>query len=208
MVQQIWQGASAWRQPEAQVGAGHTRIAVDVTFLRMGRRPTDPLHGLAAGDTVVQVISPTVGFYRYLYNTVGHDYCWWLRRVASDAELAGLLAEPRVTLHVLYRGGEPGGFFELDARHGGEVNISYFGLMPHLVGKGVGQAFLRTAVDEAWSRVLSRPGLGIRVNTCTADHPRALGSYLHARFKPIRTVRELWNIPDHLGLPIPDALRA
>ncbi|WP_428393235.1 GNAT family N-acetyltransferase [Lichenicoccus sp.] len=208
MVQQIWQGAPVWRQAASSVAADHTRIAVDVTFLRMGRRPVEPAPGFAPGDGISHLTAPTVGFYRYLYGTVGHDYCWWLRRVATDAELAALLTDSHISLHVLYRDGAPGGFFELDSRHGGEVNISYFGLLPHLVGKGVGQAFLRAAIDQAWSRVLPRPGLGIRVNTCTADHPRALGSYLRAGFKPIRTVRELWNIPDSLGLPIPDALRA
>ena len=186
----------------------HSRIAVDVTFLRMGRRPGDPGPRLPLGAEIVGLAAPTVGFYRYLYGTVGHAYCWWLRRMASDDEIAGLLTDNRISLHVLYQGGEPGGFFELDARHGGEVNISYFGLAPHLIGRGFGTAFLRAAIDEAWSRVRPAPGLGIRVNTCTADHPRALGCYLRAGFKPIRTVREIWNIPDQLGLPIPSKLRA
>ena len=212
MVQQVpaWQDqtGAAWPGPAVASAETYSRIAVDVTFLRMGRRPTDPVPELPSGAAVVPVPAPTVGFYRYLYGTVGHDYCWWLRRAASDRELAALLADARVSLHVLYHQGEPGGFFELDARHGGEVNISYFGLMPHLVGYGIGAPCLRRAIDEAWLRVPARPGLGIRVNTCTADHPRALGSYLRAGFKPIRTVREIWNIPDRLGLPIPAHLRA
>ncbi len=198
----------SWADDEAGVPDRHSRIAVDVTFLRMGRRPEGHATKLPSDCPVLQVRTPTVGFYRYLYGTVGHDYCWWLRRVASDQEIAALLADARISLHVLYHEAEPGGFFELDSRHGGEVNLSYFGLMPHLVGRRLGTAFLRAAIDEAWSRVLPRPGLGIRVNTCTADHPRALGSYLRAGFKPIRTVRELWNIPDHLGMPIPSHLRA
>jgi GNAT superfamily N-acetyltransferase len=196
--------------------AGFSRIAVDVTFLRMTSRPDQPAVALPPDYGLVCPPSPTTGFYRYLYGGVGQDYCWWLRRVAADADLAALLAEPRIKLHVLYHQGEPGGFFELDGRLGNEVNISYFGLMPHLVGKGIGPAFLRAAVDAAWSQVDlqlgARPGSrlagGIRVNTCTADHPRALGSYLRAGFKPVRTVREIWNIPDHLGLPIPQHLRA
>lgn len=196
----------AW--PGTPVSDGVSRIAVDVTFLRMAGRPEEPAPALPADCAIVPVPTPTVGFYRYLYGAVGHDYCWWLRRAASDAELAALLSDPRISLHVLYRGGEPGGFFELDGRLAGEVNISYFGLMPHQVGKRIGVAFLRAAVDAAWAQVGARAGGGIRVNTCTADHPRALGSYLRVGFKPVRTVREIWNIPDHLGLPIPSHLRA
>ena len=198
-------------QPAASTARSFSRIAVDVTFLRMTAKPDQAAPALPPGFDIVPVPSPTVGFYRYLYGMVGRDYCWWLRRVADDGEIAALLADPRTALHVLYHQGEPGGFFELDGRLGGEVNIGYFGLMPHLIGRRVGTAFLRAAVDAAWRQVEvqagSKPG-GIRVNTCTADHPRALDGYLRAGFKPIRSVREIWNIPNHLGLPIPQRLRA
>jgi len=205
--------------PDALASEGVSRIAVDVTFLRMASRPEPPSPAMPPEYCVLPVPATTTGFYRYLYGTVGRDYCWWLRRMAADAEIAALLAEPQVFIHVLYHRGEPGGFFELDGRLGSEVNISYFGLMPHLVGRGIGSAFLRAAVDAAWTQVdeqlgsqAARPGSrsigGVRVNTCTADHPRALGGYLRTGFKPIRTVREIWNIPDHLGLPIPQHLRA
>ena len=155
----------------------------------------------------MRVSAPSVGFYRYLYGTVGHEYCWWLRRATGDGEIAALLADPGISLHVLYHQGEPGGFFELDGRMRGEINISYFGLMPHLIGKGIGLAFLAAAIEAGWTRI-GHQGGGVRVNTCTADHPRALGSYIRAGFKPIRTVREVWSIPDHLGMPIPPHLRA
>ena len=197
----------AWSRPDASAPEGFSRIAVDVTFLRMPTRPEQPGPRLPADYQLLRVPAPTVGFYRYLYGTVGHDYCWWLRRAAGDAELAALLADPATSIHVLYHGGEPGGFFELDARARGEVNISYFGLMPHQVGRGVGGAFLRAAIDAGWA-LIGPAGGGLRVNTCTADHPRALGRYIQAGFRPTRSVREVWNIPDRLGLPIPGHLRA
>jgi hypothetical protein len=45
------------------------------------------------------------------------------------------------------------------------------------------------------------------VNTCTADHPRALPNYLAAGFARLRTVREVWQVPHRLGLNIPPRLR-
>ena len=194
-------GAAA-RQSRPDDGP-RTRIAVDVTFMHMDRAPAEPATLLPDGVSLVRIAAPTVAFYRYLYATVGGPYCWWLRRVAPDREIASLLASPLIAIHVLYRGGEPGGFFELDRRLG-DVNLAYFGLMPHLVGQGVGTAFLRAAIDAAWAFA----PVSLRVNTCTADHPRALPGYLRAGFQPIRTVREVWDIPDHLGLPIPNSLRA
>jgi GNAT superfamily N-acetyltransferase len=179
------------------------RVAVTVTFLRMDVPPQWPAPPLLADASLVAVTAPTVAFYRFLYDTVGADYLWWLRRTVPDADIAAMLADPRVTLHVLYRGGQPAGFFEIDARSGSDANLSYFGLMPHAVGHGFGMAFLRAAIDAAWA-VTRR---GVTVNTCTADHPRALPGYVRAGFRPVRQARETWHVPLSLGLRIPDALR-
>ena len=180
------------------------RVTVTVTFLRMDRAPPGPSAGLPTDCQVVRIATPTVGFYRYLYDTVGADYVWWLRRTMPDAELGQLLRDPQVSIHVLYNGGEPAGFFELDARGWPDVNLSYFGLMPHAIGTGVGYPFLRQAVDAAW-----RQGpRGMTVNTCTADHPRALPTYLRAGFRTVRQVRELWSVPLRLGMRIPEHLRS
>jgi len=178
-------------------------VAVDVTFLRMDRPPADPAPALPPDTRMERLARCTVPFYRYLYNTVGQAYVWWLRRTVPDAELAALLGNPRVSVHVLYRNGEPAGFYELERRGSESVNISYFGLMPHAVGQGMGRAFLRHAVNEAWAE---RPRM-VTVNTCTADHPRALPNYRAVGFEPLRTVREVWRVPVRLGLPIPDRLR-
>ena len=181
-----------------------TRVGVTVTFLRMDRRPVDPPPPLPRDASLVRLAAPSVPFYRYLYDTVGGPHLWWLRRVLPDSALSGILGDPMVGIHVLYRGGEPAGFFELDARARPDVNLSYFGLMPHTVGRGFGTAFLRAAVDEAFSQ----SGRGVTVNTCTADHRRALPTYLRTGFKPLRTVREVWDVPTRLGMAIPDHLRA
>ncbi|MEJ0019441.1 MAG: GNAT family N-acetyltransferase [Acetobacteraceae bacterium] len=178
------------------------RVTVTVTFLRMDRPPAGPSPGLPTNYQVVAVQSPTVGFYRYLYNTVGADYVWWLRRTMPDQDVAMLLRDPTVSINVLYSGGQPAGFFELDGRGWPDMNLSYFGLMPHAIGAGVGFPFLRSAVDAAW-----RTGpRGVTVNTCTADHPRALPTYLRAGFRTLRQVREVWNVPLRLGMRIPERL--
>jgi GNAT superfamily N-acetyltransferase len=180
------------------------RVTVAVTFLRMDRPPAGPSLGLPIDYQVVQVQSPTVGFYRYLYNTVGADYVWWLRRTMPDRDLAMLLRDPAVSIHALYSGGQPAGFFELDGRGWPDINLSYFGLMPHAIGAGVGHPFLRSAVDAAWRQ---NPR-GMTVNTCTADHPRALPTYLRSGFRTLRAVREVWNVPLRLGMRIPERLLA
>jgi GNAT superfamily N-acetyltransferase len=178
-------------------------VGVTVTFLRMSAPPDGPAPALPPDSSLVRLAKPTVAFYRYLYNTVGARYVWWLRRIATDRELAVILAHPRVSIHVLYRDGEPAGFFELDGRVAPDVNIGYFGLLPHAIGQGLGYTLLRLAITGAWSR----GPRGVMVNTCTADHPRALPNYLRAGFTTVRRIREVWDVPAHLGLDIPDELR-
>lgn len=179
------------------------RIAVDITFLRMDQPPAQAVPSLPDGCLLSYVPAPSVAFYRYLYHTVGRDYCWWLRRIEPDERLACMLARESVLVFVLYRHGEPAGFFELELRAGPDCNISYFGLMPHAIGQRLGAVFLDVAVAAAWSL---KPR-GVTVNTCTADHPRALPAYRRAGFIRLRTVREVWEIPRYLNLPIPAHLR-
>jgi GNAT superfamily N-acetyltransferase len=169
----------------------------------MDRPPADPAPPLPPGVDVRRDRWCSVAQYRALYNGVGADYVWWLRRVLPDHQLAAMLRDPRVSIHLLTIGGETGGFCELDRTNWPVVNISYFGLLPHAVGRGIGFVFLRHAVGTAW-------GMGPRavtVNTCTADHPRALPNYLRAGFRIVREVKEDWAVPERLGLRIPDALR-
>ena len=181
-----------------------TRVLVTVTFLRMDAPPSGPAPSLPVGAQVLRLAAPSVPFYRYLYDTVGAPHCWWMRRAMPDDELAALLRAPGLAINVLYHGGEPIGFAELDARPWPSVNLSYFGLVPHFVAKGYGFRFLRHSVDIVW-----RSGArAMTVNTCTADHPNALPTYRRAGFRPLRQVRECWDVPIRLGLTIPEALRA
>ncbi|KDU95737.1 acetyltransferase [Komagataeibacter rhaeticus AF1] len=182
---------------------GGTRIGVDVTFLCMDRPPPGAPLALPEGYSIRRVCRPGVAWYRGLYDAVGHDYCWWLRRVMPDHQLATLLSSPGIGVHVLYDGDAPAGFCELDSRYGPDVNIAYFGLLPAWVGRGVGRAFLDQMVATTWRL---RPAV-VRVNTCTADHPRALPNYLRAGFRKVRTIHEIWTIPDTLALPLPERLR-
>jgi GNAT superfamily N-acetyltransferase len=176
------------------------RVAVTVTFLRMDSRPA-PGSALPEQTSIVRVDQCTVSFYRYLYDTVGGDYVWWLRRTLSHAALQSILRDPGVSIHVLYSGGEPAGFFELDRRGRPTINLSYFGLMPHAIGHGLGRAFLDAAVQAAWNA--SPVVRAVTVNTCTADHPRALPGYIRAGFQQVRRIDEVWEVPTRLGLAIP-----
>src|SRR3546814_10814505 len=88
-----------------------------------GRPTLPPVHPPAGTKyALLRAEHPTVGFYRYLYNAVGGEWRWWYRRQMSDADLAGILADDRVEVFVLYGDGAPAGYFELDRRGQAAVN--------------------------------------------------------------------------------------
>jgi GNAT superfamily N-acetyltransferase len=181
-----------------------TRIAVDVTFLRMDRRSQGAVPVLPDGLEVERLFPRcSVAQYRRLYRTVGHDYVWWLRRTLSDGELDAILHDRAVSISVLRDAEGELGFYELDRRAWPVINLAYFGLVGRAIGFGVGLPFLHHAIEAAWSEGCS----ALTVNTCTADHPRALPNYIRAGFQKLRTIREEWPVPDRLGLPIPERLR-
>ena len=79
---------------------------------------------------------------------------------------------------MLYAGGVPAGYFELDAAAANETELCYFGLVPEFIGRGFWVFLLRAAIDQAWLRPINR----LWVHTRTFDHPRALGNYQRAGF--------------------------
>ena len=192
--------------------AGETfdRVLVTVTFMRMNNRPKRPRAAPPPGVELAPA-RLDVAAYRALYDAVGGRWLWWLRRVMPDELLARHLASPMVAISLLRVEGKVAGFYETDACAWPDVNLNYFGLLPEAMGRGLGRYMLAAAVDEVFAGPTGPAGLaglrGMTVNTCTADHARALPNYLAAGFVETRRVREVWDIPRRLGLAIPDHLR-
>ena len=179
------------------------RVAVRVTFLRLESPPVGPAPALPQGHDIRPRPDCGVAEFRALYDGVGANHLWWLRRTLSDGDLAAHLAKSDVAVHVLERSSRATGFHEIERVDRETVNINYFGLFPDAVGHGLGGPFLRHAIDLgfAWG------ARSLTVNTCTADHPRALRTYQAAGFVVTRAVDEIWQVPTRLGLTIPSGLR-
>ncbi|GAN78741.1 GNAT family N-acetyltransferase [Acidocella aminolytica] len=180
------------------------RAIVTVVFLRMMSRPQRAPATLPPGVTVTRE-SLNLAAYRGLYDEIGHPWLWWLRRVMPDHLLEKHLASSTVSLHMLRVDGELAGFYELDAGHWPYVNLNYFGLRERFIGHGLGKPFLDHAVDTVFEGATALRGMS--VNTCNADHPRALPNYIAAGFTEYRRGQEEWDIPVRLGFTIPDHLR-
>jgi GNAT superfamily N-acetyltransferase len=166
-------------------------LDVTIVFLEMHRAPTRPAPEPPRPDlTIVRASDPTVSFYRYLYGEVGRTWLWYERRRMGDGELAAIVKDPAVEVHVLYVGGVPAGYAELDRREPGQIELAYFGLIPAFIGAGLGAYFLAWSIDRAWSYQPAR----LWVHTCSLDHPRALPTYVNAGFAEY--ARKSVRIPD------------
>jgi len=64
--------------------------------------------------SIVRANSPTIEFYRFLYNNAGEEFLWGDRRRLSDTDLLTLISPETCHLMVLYESGTPAGFCELD----------------------------------------------------------------------------------------------
>lgn len=165
--------------------AAGDEISYTITYLEMLARPTAPLPPRPINQNIALIAAtePPVTYFLYLYGAVGAEYEWTDWFDATPQEQQDFVKNPTVSLYTLIVDGWPGGFFMLDGSEPGTCDLAYFGLMPEAIGRGLGHWFLATAIDMGWDR----PGTErLTVNTCTLDHPRALGLYQRLGFRPYR----------------------
>src|SRR5581483_1138974 len=180
-------------RPGAIDAAAMALIEDTITYLEMFARPAVPrLPAPAAKLALIRAEDCPVGFYRYLYETVGTDWLWFERRLWSDAALAAEITRPTTEIFVLYAAGVPAGYFELNAAEARETELNYFGLVPEFIGRGLGAFLLQAAIDRAWSRRF--------------DHPRALPNYQRAGFT-VYARRQLSFADPRLSGILPRSLR-
>lgn len=169
-----------WQDPDARASK-RPRLTITVTYLEMSatvlrKQPPHPAEPMP----FLRVRQADIAFYRFLYRRIGAPWCWYERSLLSDDELATLLAEPERELYVMYGDGAPAGLAELHRRPD-HVELSYFGLDPAWIGRGVGRHLMAATLDAAFL-----PGTPlVKTNTCTLDHPRALAFYQRSGFTAV-----------------------
>ncbi len=132
------------------------------------------------GLQVLRMTTPDVAYYKFLYEAVGAMWRWRDRLLMTEAELEATLA--RTTADVLYMGGVPAGYVELEVQ-GTDTEIVYFGLRPTFFGRGLGKHLLSWGINAAWDAGAQR----VWVHTCNLDGPHALVNYQKRGFKIYKT---------------------
>ena len=158
-------------------------IAVTRTYLEM--RSPHALRSYHADDAHVRferVVECPISFFRYLYREVGRPHHWIDRLSWSDDQVAARLADPRVSLWVMYVDGAPAGYAELERHPDDSTEIVYFGLLPEFTRRGLGKLMLTATVERAWEQGTSR----VWLHTCTLDDRAALPNYIKRGFAPFK----------------------
>jgi GNAT superfamily N-acetyltransferase len=119
-----------------------------------------------------------VGFYRYLYKSVGEKWRWRDRLLISSSELREILSKSTTHVYILYISGAPAGYVELD-QQGSSTEIAYFGLREEYQGRGLGKHLLSYGIQKAWELGARR----VFLHTCNLDGPYALANYQKRGFR-------------------------
>jgi len=129
---------------------------------------------------------------RFFYVAVGSDWGWHERLAWDRARWLTWLDRPELETWIGYLDGTPVGYYELEVQPNRQVQLSYFGLLPSFIGRGLGAELLSWAVGRAWELGPER----VWLHTCTMDHPRALTNYLGRGFTRYAAEERVERLPD------------
>ena len=135
---------------------------------------------------------------RDLYRNVGREWYWADRYDWSLSQWNYHIQKPDVSLWVMQRDNEPLGYYELELQQNDDVEVSYFGLLPGSIGKGLGKYMLVDSFRRSFNDLnASRTWL----HTCTLDHPQALSNYQSRGMRIYKKKSEIQYIPDEWNSP-------
>ncbi len=157
------------------------------TYLEMNQRADFAPAFIKAPDIeIVMMEMPDLGFYKFLYQSVGAEWAWRDRLQISNAELRSILSSPNTQVYVMYVSGSPAGYVELFRHADDSVEIAYFGLRRDYMGRGLGKHLLSYGVARAWEMDAER----VWLHTCNLDGPHALANYEKRGFRIYNVVEE------------------
>jgi GNAT superfamily N-acetyltransferase len=179
---------------------------VRITYLEMGsREELRPASRVPRDVLLLKAAIPSPELGRFLYTSVGGEWYWRERLGWTWKKWHAWLSRPEVETWVAYQSGTPAGYFELEAQPEGRAQLTYFGLLPSFIGKGLGGYLLSEAIDRAWH--MGPEVRRVWVHTCSLDHPGALPNYLARGFRIFKEEEHQVTLPEEPPGPWPGADR-
>ena len=160
------------------------KVSYDVSYLEMITRPIFnwPKSKIFKKVCVVESSEISSGTFLQLYEKVGRQYEWTDQFLCKRSKVDSFITSKKVNFYQMLVNNDISGFFVLDFRVCKVCDLSYFGLLPIYIGKGLGSYMLRYAILTAWGQDIEK----MTVNTNTLDHRNALPLYKKYGFTTIR----------------------
>jgi GNAT superfamily N-acetyltransferase len=130
---------------------------------------------------LLRLDEPAVAFYRYLHDEAGTGASRLRLSTFDDEEVFVHLLEETLEVFVLFLGGAPAGFFELDRSDPGVARVVQVGLTTEFQGRGLGKYLVAVAVETAWDEDPDHLWTSVDAD----EDPRALLLYQWAGFVPV-----------------------
>jgi GNAT superfamily N-acetyltransferase len=167
------------------------KLAAVVTYLEMRTPPPFVPSPTTSDFAIRRVARPDLDWYRALYRAIGEPWLWFSRLRMSNDELRAVLHDSAVDVFALSHADTDLGLLEFDRRCFPDIELSFLGVTPTLIGKGAGRALLQHCLPLAWEHHPQR----VWLHTCTSDHPAALAFYIKAGFVPYKRAIEIADDP-------------
>jgi hypothetical protein len=127
---------------------------------------------------------------------IGRAHYWTDRDEWDVARWQTWLGRPEVHARKIVVDGRAAGIVELVLHENDlEIELETFGLIPSVIGIGLGGAALTRATVLAWE-LGGADTRRVRLSTNSLDHPRALPNYLSRGYRIYREEQSSREIPD------------
>jgi GNAT superfamily N-acetyltransferase len=170
------------------------KLAAVVTYLEM-RTPPLELRPATPKYAIRRAERPDLDWYRDLFRRIGEPWLWFSRLRMSDAELRAIIHDNAVDVFALSFSEADAGLLEFDRRLMPDIQLTFFGIVPELIGKGAGRELLEHGLAAEWKHRPQR----VWLHTCTHDHPSAVEFYCKAGFVPYKRGIEIADDPRLTG---------
>jgi GNAT superfamily N-acetyltransferase len=168
------------------------KIDVTTTYLEMlSPEAFKPAPSHVKYVCVRKVEIPTPSLNHYFFVNVGRPWKWYSRLSWAFVDWQAWAEKDTMGTWMGQIKGSPFGYLEIE-RQGDDAELSFFGLLPQFLGKGLGGFFLSEAIRIAWELHPKR----VWVHTCTLDHPHALSNYLARGFSVYKKETAQEQVPD------------
>jgi hypothetical protein len=134
-----------------------------------------------------------INLLKFLYREIGKDYYWKNRLVWSDKNWLDYVSQASYQLHILYKGKNLVGYYEILSDNCLNFEIAYFGIFKEFFGRKMGGYLLSYAIYNSFYQGAKK----VWVHTCTLYHPNALKNYLARGMKLFNTEKICFS-PENL----------